>query len=86
LAEQTLGRMSQLDGMVIRMESPRCKIVAIEIDDPRRKGLLAGVTVEVEDLRCRNLHASQVIGLEDRRHDRVGIEMEDPRRKNLRNW
>lgn len=86
LAEQTLGSMSQLDGMVIGMESSRCKMVAIEMDDPRGKSLLTGVAIEVEDLRCRNLHASLVIGLEDRWYNRVGIEMEDPRCKNLRNW
>ncbi len=42
LAEQTLECMSQLDGMVVGMESSRCKIVAIEIDDPRGKGLTHG--------------------------------------------
>ncbi len=41
--------------------------------------------MEVEDLRCMNLHASLAIGLEDRQFKRVGIEMEDPRCKNLRN-
>jgi hypothetical protein len=59
--------------MVIEMESSRCKMVAIEINDPRGKSLLTGVAIEMEDLRCKSLHSSMVIGLEDRRCNRVGI-------------
>jgi hypothetical protein len=78
--------MSPRDGMVIEMESSRCRMVAIEIDDPRGKSLLTGVVIETEDLRCRSLQASAAIELEDSRFQRVGIEMEDPRCRNLRNW
>ena len=78
--------MSPLDGMVTGMDSDRCRMVAIEIDDPRGKGLLAGVAIQVEDPRCVSLRASAAIWTEDRGWNRVGIEMEDPRCKNLGNW
>ena len=68
---------------VIEMEDPRCKIVAIEVYDPRRKGLLSGVVIEMEDLRCKSLLDRVVLEVEDPRHNRVVIEMEDPRCKNL---
>jgi len=72
--------------MVQAMESARCKMVAIEIDDPRGKSLLTGVSIETEDPRWSSLHASTVIGPEDSWRNRVGIQMEDPRCMNLRNW
>ena len=78
--------MKPLIGMVTRMESYRCKMAAIEIDDPRGKGLLAGVAIEVEDPRCRNLKANGTIGLEESWSNRVGIAMEDARCQNLGNW
>ena len=68
------------------MESYRCKMAAIEIDDPRGKGLLMGVAIDVEDARCRNLKADGTIGLEESWSNRAGIAMEDPRCQNLRNW
>jgi hypothetical protein len=86
LAGEAIGCKNPFDEMVTWMESSRCKMVAIEIDDPRGKGLLTSVAIEVEDPRCRNLRDDLVIGLEDRRCNRVGIEMEDPRCQNLRNW
>lgn len=86
LIEETFGYMSLLYGMVIEMESSRCRMVAIEIDDPRGKSLFTGVAIELEDLRCRSLQASPVIESEDHRCHRIGMEMEDPRCRNLRNW
>lgn len=76
MTEATLECMSPLDGMVIEMESSRCRMVAIEIDDPRGKSLITGVAIEMEDLRCRSLRASVVIEPDDRRCHRIGIEME----------
>jgi hypothetical protein len=37
------------------MEDPRCKIVAIEMDDLRCMSPLNGVVIEIEDLRCKSL-------------------------------
>jgi len=37
------------------MEDPRCKIAAIEAEDPRCKNLLSGVVIEVEDPRYKSL-------------------------------
>ncbi len=86
MTEAALGYMSPLDGMVIEMESSRCRMAAIEIDDPRGKSLFTAVAIEMEDLRCRSLQARAVIEPEDYRYHRIGIEMEDPRCRNLRNW
>ena len=37
------------------MEEPRCKIAAIQMEDPRCIGILRGVVIEMEDPRCRGL-------------------------------
>jgi hypothetical protein len=49
------------------MEEPRCKIAAMKTDDPRCRGLLNGVVIEVEDPRCKGLG------------ERAAVEMDDPR-------
>jgi hypothetical protein len=36
------------------MEDPRCKIVAIEMDDLRCRSPLNAVVIEIEDLRCKS--------------------------------
>jgi hypothetical protein len=65
------------------MEDPRCKIVAIEIDDLRCRSPLNGVVIEIEDLRCKSLLNRVVLEIEDPRCSSVAIRMEDPRGKNL---
>jgi hypothetical protein len=63
----------------MQMEHARCKMVAIEIEDPRGAGQFTAVTIEAEDSRCRSLVESLVLEVEDSRHRRVAIKMEDPR-------
>ena len=65
------------------MEDPRCKIVAIEMDDLRCMNSLDGVVIEIEDLRCKSLLNGVVLDIEDARCSCVSIKMEDPRGKNL---
>ena len=65
------------------MEDPRCKIVAIEMDDLRCRSRLNGVVIEIEDLRCKSLLNRVVLEIEDSRCSCVAIKMEDPRGKNL---
>jgi len=43
------------------MDDPRCKIAAIETEDPRCKSLLNGMVIEVEDFRCKSLRYSLTI-------------------------
>jgi hypothetical protein len=69
------------------MTDPRCKIAAIEIDDPRGNGVFRGVTIEMEDLRCKSLINRVVIDVQDHRCNRTAIKMVDPRCKDLfRAW
>ena len=65
------------------MEDPRCKIAAIEAEDPRCKNLLSGVEIEMEDPRCKSLLIRVVIGMEDPRCRIEAVKTEDPRCKNL---
>jgi hypothetical protein len=51
--------------MEAEMEDHRCRIAAVKTEDPRYGSLLRGVTIEIEDPRCRSLE----------------IEVEDPRCK-----
>src|ERR1035441_10795764 len=55
------------------------------MEDPRYKGQINGVVIEMEDPRCKSLFNSVVIEMEDPRckslFDGVVIEMEDPRYK-----
>jgi hypothetical protein len=37
------------------MEDPRCKIAAIEAEDPWCKGMVRGVVIEMEVPRCKGL-------------------------------
>ena len=61
------------------MEDPRCKIVAIEMDDLRCRSPLNGVVIEIEDFRCKSLLNRVVLEIEDSRCSCVAIKMEDPR-------
>jgi len=65
------------------MESYRCKVAAIAIDDPRCSILLKGVAIEVEDSRCRSLLEGRVLDVEDSRCGDVRVVMEDPRCQSL---
>jgi hypothetical protein len=78
-------RIHEHAGRVVnQMESHRCKMVAIEMDDPRGANLLGAVAIEVEDTRCRSLAEGYLIQVEDARYRHVAIKMEDPRCQNLR--
>jgi len=90
-AGQVTGRKGLPDGVVSEMEDPRCKIAAIQVEDPRCIGILRGVVIEMEDPRCRGLFQGVLlkraaIEMEDPRCRHVGIEMEDPRCRNLGIW
>lgn len=72
---------------VIEMDDPRCKIAAIGIDDSRCRGLLNGMIVEMEDLRCIGLHYRASNRMEDPRCGGTAHEMDDPRCRGLsRDW
>ena len=71
----------------MEMEDPRCKIVAIEMDELRCRSPLNGVVIEMEDLRCEGLSNRMVLEIEDPRLGGTAIQMEDPRCNNLHlNW
>jgi hypothetical protein len=75
------------NGMVVVMEDPRCMIAAVKIEDPRCMGLRNGVTIEIEDFRCKSLSNDMATEMEDPRCRGVAIEMEDPRCKSMfRSW
>jgi hypothetical protein len=75
--------MSPLDWMVIEMEFSRCKMVAVNGDDPRCSDLLTGVAIEMEDSRCTSLAEGRVLELNDARSRHMHVKMEDPRCQNL---
>jgi hypothetical protein len=69
------------------MDDPRCKIAAIETDDPRCKGLLNGAVIVMEDLRCMSLIYRVSIEMDDPRCRSSATEMDDPRCRGLqRTW
>ena len=72
-----------LDEVAMAMEFSRCRIVAIEMDDPRGAGLITAVAIDVEDSRCRCLNDSQALEVEDARCSQAAIRMEDPRCQSL---
>ena len=72
-----------VNDMVIEMEDPRCKIVAIEMDESRCRNSVNGVVIEIEDFRCKSLIDRVVLEVEDARCNRMAIKMEDPRCKSL---
>jgi hypothetical protein len=74
------------DEAVIEMEFSRCKMVAIEVDDPRCSSLLMGVAIEMEDPRCASLHERRVPEADDARCRHAPVKMEDPRCQSLRYW
>jgi hypothetical protein len=76
--------MSQPEGMVIAMESSRCKMAAIEMHDPRCSSLLVAVAIEIEDCRCASLVEGPALKVDDARYSYVPHRMEDPRCQNLR--
>ncbi|MGA2729271.1 MAG: hypothetical protein ACLPH3_00385 [Terracidiphilus sp.] len=64
------------------MEDARCRIAALEMDDPRcGKGLLSGVEIEMEDSRCKSLFYGVALEMDDPRCRRETVDMEDPRCK-----
>jgi hypothetical protein len=75
-----------LERMVTAMQNSRCRVVAAEAVDAPKKELLTGVSIEMEDLRCKGLNPKAAIEFTDGRCHWVGVEMEDPRCRNLRNW
>lgn len=79
LAEAALGLVCRLGGMVIEMEFSRCRIVAIEIDEPRGAGLHKGVSIEAEDSRCRSLAEGLTLQVEVAHCGHALVSMEDPR-------
>jgi hypothetical protein len=72
-----------LDEVAMAMEFSRCRIVAMEMDDPRGARVLSGVAIDAEDARCRSLNDSQALEVEDSRCSQVAIRMEDPRCQSL---
>jgi hypothetical protein len=75
--------MSPLGKAVIEMESSRCKMAAIGMDDPRGAGLLKAVAIEAEDSRCGSLAEGRMLEVEDPRCGSVRIAMEDHRCQSL---
>jgi hypothetical protein len=65
------------------MEDPRCKLVAIEMDEFRCRNSLNGVVIEIDDLRCKSLIDRVVLEVEDARCNHMTTRMEDPRCKSL---
>lgn len=65
------------------MDDPRCKIAAIVMDDSRCNGLLNGMVIEIEDLRCKSLLYRAKNDMEDPRCGSTAIEMDDPRSRGL---
>jgi len=61
------------------MEDPRFKVAAIEVEDPRCKGIQNGREIAMEDLRCERLSNRAVIQTEDPRCMQVVTVVEDPR-------
>ena len=82
-AGEAIGCKRLPNDVVIEMEDPRCKIVAIEMDDLRCRSPLNAVVIEIEDLRCKSLLNRVVLEIEDPRCNRVAIRMEDPRCESL---
>lgn len=85
------GRKSLSDDVVIEMEDSRCKIAAIEADDPRCRGLLSGAVIEMEDPRCKDLSKDVMLRgvaaeADDPRCKIMAIEVEDPRCRGLHIW
>jgi hypothetical protein len=69
------------------MEFTRCKIAAIETDDPRGTGLYSAVTIEMEDSRCRSLAEGKMLETDGPCGRNVAVRMEDPRCQSLYiNW
>jgi len=69
------------------MESSRCKVAAIGIDDPRGAGFHSAVTIEAEDPRCRNLLEGQMLETDGPCGRNVSIKLEDARCQSLyMNW
>ena len=82
-AEKSFGCVRPPNGVVIEMEDPRCKIVAIEMDEFRCRNSLKGVVIGIECVRCSSLIDQVVLEVEDARCNRMAIKMEDPRCKSL---
>jgi hypothetical protein len=76
--------------MVMEMDDSRCIFVAIEIEDPRCKGLCGGAAIEMDDPRCKSMLSGTAMEMEDPRCKSMlrsaAMVMEDPRCQNLHNW
>jgi hypothetical protein len=48
-------RKSLPKDLVNEMEDTRCNFMAMEMEDPRCKGLLSGTAMVMEDPRCQSL-------------------------------
>ena len=68
---------------VIDMEDPRCKIVAVEMDELRSRSPLNGMLIAMEDLRCRSLPNRATLEIEYPRCHCVQTKMDDPRCNSL---
>jgi len=85
-AEEATGCKCLPIEMVMNMEDPRYKIVAMKMESLRCRSELDAVVLEIEDPRCQNLHNRAVLEIEDSRCKCEGVEVEDPRCKDMRNW
>ena len=85
-----IGCKSLPKDLEIEMEDSRCYFVAIEIEDPRCKGLCGGLAIEMDDPRCKSMLSGTAMEMEDPRCKSMlrsaAMVMEDPRCQNLRNW
>ena len=78
-----IGRKSLPTDLVIEMDDFRCNFAAMEMEDPRCKGLRGGAAIEMDDPRCKGLLNPVVLEIEDPRCNRAAIKTEDPRSKGL---
>jgi len=65
--------------MVVDMEDSRCRIAAIEFDDPRCKNSLGAAEIAMEDHRCIGLRRPAVTEFDDPRCRSTAMEADDPR-------
>jgi hypothetical protein len=83
-------RKSLPTDLVIEMDDFRCNFAAMEMEDPRCKGLRGGAAIEMDDPRCKSMLSGMASEMEDPRCKSMlssdAAEMEDPRCQNLRNW
>ena len=85
-----IGCKSLPKDLVTDMDDFRCIFMAIEMEDPRCKGLCGGAAIEMDDPRCKSMLSGTAMEMEDPRCKSMlssaAMVMEDPRCQNLRNW